>query len=89
MHFRFIDLIKIHSYRYLKLLLRKEGLNLHTTAEFEVVRTMKERACYLATNPQREESVDTERYSYVLPDGATVEVLGYFIGIWLIIILVK
>ncbi|CAL4128599.1 unnamed protein product, partial [Meganyctiphanes norvegica] len=60
--------------RYLKLLLRKEGLSLHTTAEFEVVKTMKERACYLATNPQREESVDTERLSYVLPDGSTVEI---------------
>ena len=61
-------------YRYLKLLLRKEGLSLYTTAEFEVVKTMKERVCYLATNPQREESVDTERLQYQLPDGSTVEV---------------
>ena len=34
--------------RYLKLLLRKEGVNFRTTAEFEIVRTIKERACYLA-----------------------------------------
>lgn len=61
-------------HRYLKLLLRKEGLSLYTTAEFEVVKTMKERVCYLATNPQREESVDTERLQYQLPDGSTVEV---------------
>lgn len=32
--------------RYLRLLLRKEGMDLHTTAEFEVVRQIKEvRAC--------------------------------------------
>ncbi|XP_064118234.1 beta-centractin [Macrobrachium rosenbergii] len=60
--------------RYLKLLLRKEGLSLYTTAEFEVVKTIKERICYLATNPQREESVDTERLSYSLPDGSSVEI---------------
>ena len=28
--------------RYLRLLLRKEGMDLHTTAEFEVVRQIKE-----------------------------------------------
>lgn len=49
-------------------------MSLYTTAEFEVVKTMKERVCYLATNPQREESVDTERLQYQLPDGSTVEV---------------
>lgn len=61
-------------HRYLKLLLRKEGLNLYSSAEFEIVKMMKERVCYLASNPQREETVDTERLSYVLPNGATVEV---------------
>lgn len=39
---------------------------------------MKERACYLATNPQREETVDTERINYVLPDGSSVEVRQIF-----------
>lgn len=28
--------------RYLRLLLRKEGFNSHTTAEFEIVKTIKE-----------------------------------------------
>ncbi|XP_076061872.1 actin-related protein 1 [Oratosquilla oratoria] len=60
--------------RYLKLLLRKEGLSLHTTAEFEIVKTMKERACYLATNPQREEVIDNEKLAYTLPDGSSIEV---------------
>lgn len=31
--------------RYLRLLLRKEGMDLHTTAEFEVVRLIKEVYC--------------------------------------------
>merc|ERR1719367_945083 len=39
--------------RYLRLLLRKEGVNFRTTAEFEIVRTIKERACYLASNPAK------------------------------------
>eukprot|EP00096_Caligus_rogercresseyi_P004907 TRINITY_DN1954_c0_g1_i1.p1 TRINITY_DN1954_c0_g1~~TRINITY_DN1954_c0_g1_i1.p1 ORF type:complete len:377 (+),score=123.16 TRINITY_DN1954_c0_g1_i1:261-1391(+) len=60
--------------RHLKLLLRKEGVNFRTTAEFEIVRTIKERACYLASNPQKEEGLDTERHAYSLPDGSTLEI---------------
>jgi len=56
------------------LLLRKEGVNFRTTAEFEIVRTIKEKACYLANNPQKEETVETEKYQYTLPDGSTLEV---------------
>ena len=57
-----------------RLLLRKEGVNFRTTAEFEIVRTIKEKACYLANNPQKEETVETEKYQYLLPDGSTLEV---------------
>uniref|UniRef100_A0A146KW21 Beta-centractin n=1 Tax=Lygus hesperus TaxID=30085 RepID=A0A146KW21_LYGHE len=60
--------------RYLRLLLRKEGVNLKTTAEFEVVRTIKEKACYLSPNPQKEESADTEKFQYILPDGSTLDI---------------
>lgn len=60
--------------RYLRLLLRKEGINFKTTAEFEIVRTIKERACYLAGNPQKEETVETEKFQYTLPDGSNLEV---------------
>uniref|UniRef100_A0A161MKL5 Actin-related protein 1 n=1 Tax=Triatoma infestans TaxID=30076 RepID=A0A161MKL5_TRIIF len=60
--------------RYLRLLLRKEGVNLKTTAEFEVVRTIKEKSCYLSSNPQKEESADTEKYQYILPDGSTLDI---------------
>ena len=57
-----------------RLLLRKEGVNFHTTAEFEVVKAIKERACYVATDPSREETKETERVRYTLPDGSHLEV---------------
>ncbi|KAG1664566.1 Beta-centractin [Nymphon striatum] len=60
--------------RYLKLLLRKEGADFHTTAEFEIVKTIKEKACYLSSNPQREETVEGEKSIYELPDGSLLEV---------------
>lgn len=60
------------------MLLRKEGVNFRTTAEFEIVRTIKEKACYLANNPQKEETVETEKYQYTLPDGSTLEVWPFF-----------
>lgn len=60
--------------RHLRTLLRKEGWNFRTTAEFEIVKTIKERACYLASNPQREETMETEKAQYTLPDGSTLEI---------------
>lgn len=61
-------------YFFFRLLLRKEGINFKTTAEFETVRTIKEKACYLANNPLKEESVDMENFLYTLPDGNTIQV---------------
>lgn len=60
--------------RHLRALIRKEGFNFRTTAEFEIVRSIKEKACYLATNSQKEEGNDTEKISYTLPDGNTLDV---------------
>lgn len=60
--------------RFLRLLLRKEGINFKTSAEFEIVRTIKERCCYLSTNPTKEESSETEKSHYVLPDGSHLEI---------------
>jgi centractin len=68
-----------------RLLLRKEGINFRTTAEFEIVRTVKEKACYLANNPQKEETVETEKYQYTLPDGSTLEVWLFFFFNFLLI----
>lgn len=60
--------------RYLRLLLRKEGVNLSTSAEMEIVKNIKERACYLSPNPLKEETLETERAQYTLPDGTQLEV---------------
>ncbi|KAJ2939544.1 hypothetical protein O0L34_g6686 [Tuta absoluta] len=60
--------------RYLRLLLRKEGVNLRTSAELEIVKAIKERACYLSPNPLKEEALDTERAQYTLPDGTQLEI---------------
>lgn len=60
--------------RYLRLLLRKEGYNFHTSAELEIVRTIKERACYLSDNPLKEETVEGEKSQYTLPDGSVIEI---------------
>ncbi|CAH2101484.1 unnamed protein product [Euphydryas editha] len=60
--------------RYLRLLLRKEGVNLRTSAELEVVKAVKERACYLSPNPLKEEALDSERAQYTLPDGTQLEI---------------
>ncbi|CAK1555950.1 unnamed protein product [Leptosia nina] len=60
--------------RYLRLLLRKEGVNLRTSAELEIVKSIKERACYLSSNPLKEEAMDSERAQYSLPDGTQLEI---------------
>ena len=39
--------------RYLKLLLRKEGYTFKTTAEFEIVKSIKERVCFLTPTVQK------------------------------------
>lgn len=69
-----IDIAGRDVTRYLKSLIRKEGFNFRTTAEFEIVRMIKEKVCYLASNLQKEESIDTDKASYVLPDGNTLDV---------------
>lgn len=38
--------------RFLRLLLRKEGYDFHTSAEFEVVRTIKEVGCFIRGRAQ-------------------------------------
>ncbi|KAI9138152.1 actin-2 [Paraphysoderma sedebokerense] len=40
---------------HLQLLLRKSGYHFHTSSEREVIRTIKEKCCYVALNPVKEE----------------------------------
>jgi Actin len=61
---------------HLQLLLRKSGHHLHTTAEREVVRTIKEKCCYVALSPSKEEKESVGRMEeFRLPDGNAVQVI--------------
>lgn len=63
---------------HLAVLLRRAGHVFHTSAEYEVVRQIKEQACYVAFNPQKEETASFEKsgggYPFRLPDGTTLSV---------------
>lgn len=60
--------------QHLQLLLRKSGTHLHTTAEQEVVRTIKEKACYVAIHPAKEEKDSSSRTEdFMLPDGKVLQ----------------
>ncbi|XP_071479948.1 alpha-centractin [Diadema setosum] len=69
-----VDLAGRDVTRYLRLLLRKEGYDFHTSAELEIVKRIKERSCYLSPNPQKDESSETDKTTYTLPDGSHLEV---------------
>lgn len=58
---------------HLQLLLRKSGYHLHTSAEKEVVRMTKEKACYVALNPAKEEKeAGGQGEEFKLPDGNAI-----------------
>lgn len=60
--------------RYLKLLLKREGCTFKTSAEFEIIKQIKEQVCYLALNPLKEEGLDGEKARYILPDGSPLDI---------------
>jgi len=60
--------------RYLKLLLRKEGYTFKTTAEFEIVKSIKERVCFLSPTAQKDEAGQSDKSQFTLPDGTSIEV---------------
>jgi len=59
-------------------LLRKSGCYFHTSAEKEIVRTIKEKTCYISQNPTKEEEQENYKHDeYKLPDGNIIKV-DYF-----------
>eukprot|EP00299_Pterocystis_sp_00344_P017660 c8850_g1_i3.p2 GENE.c8850_g1_i3~~c8850_g1_i3.p2 ORF type:complete len:194 (-),score=52.39 c8850_g1_i3:539-1120(-) len=66
---------------YLQTLLRKSGHTFHTTTELEIVRSIKEKLCFVSSNPTKDEeacakanlSGETDYLSkYTLPDGREI-----------------
>ncbi|KAL3668352.1 Alpha-centractin [Phytophthora oleae] len=54
--------------RHLQLLLRRSGYNFQTSAELEVVREIKEKLCYVAFNPTKEEQLEAEKSALAVKD---------------------
>ncbi len=64
--------------RNLQLLLKKEGYNLQSSAEFQIVRILKEKACYVSLNPGKEEKdLLGKSEAYTLPDGNSIKVRSF------------
>ncbi|RIA97220.1 actin-related protein [Glomus cerebriforme] len=71
---RRVDIAGRDVTEYLQLLLRKSGYKFTTTAEKEVVRIIKEKTCYVAPNPIKEEKETNGKYDdFTLPDGNVVK----------------
>ena len=59
---------------YLKQLMSKEGEHFTTSAEFEIIRLIKEKSCFVSLNPAKEENnIVAKKESYLLPDGRTIK----------------
>ena len=61
---------------HLILLLRRAGYNFHTSSEFELVKQIKEKNCYVATMYSNEEKFMEEPSKstsvFLLPDGRPI-----------------
>lgn len=74
---RRIDVAGRDVTEHLQMQLRRAGYNLHTSAEKEVVRQIKEQFCYVALNPVKEETnvgTSHEAQEFKLPDGNSIKV---------------
>ncbi|KAI8817202.1 actin-like protein [Fimicolochytrium jonesii] len=72
---RRIDLAGRDVTEHLSLLLRKSGHHFSTSAEKEIVRVIKEKTCYVAFNPVKEEKDSIGKHeTFVLPDGLTIKI---------------
>ncbi|KAL8960913.1 MAG: hypothetical protein Q9193_002455 [Seirophora villosa] len=79
---RRIDVAGRDVTEHMQLLFRKSGLVLHTSAEKEIVRDIKEKTCYVAPDPKKEEREwiqhngrpEGKLVEYALPDGKKVKI---------------
>lgn len=77
---RRIDVAGRDVTEYMQTLLRKSGYVFHTSAEKEVVRMIKEKVSYVASDPKKEEKEwagaklgEGKIVEYVLPDGNKIK----------------
>lgn len=79
---RRIDVAGRDVTEHMQLLFRKSGYVFHTSAEKEVVRFIKEKTCYVAPDPKKEEKEwaqsmgrpEGKIVDYTLPDGNKIKV---------------
>jgi len=71
---RRIDLAGRDVTEELQLQLRRAGCNLHTSAEKEIVRLIKEKCCYVSKDPAKDEKEARDTEDFVLPDGQVLKV---------------
>ncbi|TFF87478.1 MAG: actin, cytoplasmic 2 [Promethearchaeota archaeon] len=73
-----VDLAGRDITRYLTRLLRQRGYNFVNSAEKEIVREIKEKLCYVATDPEKEmilsKKVAGMEKNFMLPDGETISI---------------
>jgi centractin len=91
---RRIDVAGRDVTEYMQLLLRKSGYVFHTSAEKEVVRMIKEKVSYVASNPKQEEKEwasaagklgDGKVVEYALPDGNKIKVCIKFLTLCILL----
>ena len=76
---RRIDVAGRDVTEHLQTLLRKSGAIFHTSAEKEIVRLIKEKTCFVAQDPKKEEKEwagsggGAKAEEYKLPDGRTLK----------------
>lgn len=79
---RRIDVAGRDVTEHMQMLFRKSGLVFHTSAEKEVVRMIKEKTCYVALDPKKEDREWAQSngrpgekvLDYALPDGQKIKV---------------
>lgn len=80
---RRIDVAGRDVTEYMQLLFRKSGYVFHTSAEKEIVRSIKEKHSYVALDPRKEEKEwmqhvgrpESKAVEYTLPDGHKMKVI--------------
>lgn len=50
------------------------SVRINDLGNFLTVCFIFQRACYLSLNPQKDETLETEKAQYTLPDGSTLDV---------------